>query len=432
MTDSAVTNLHFSPLGNDSGISSQNGSSSGRRKYVLQNQAARLLSHRRVARCHRTLLPGAGLVEVVRSQRAGHAWYQGLFVCADPWCCPACASRIGAERTDELKRALVAASNLAWTPALLTLTLRHTNDDPVVDVRRALNGAVTKFKQDGSFRRLKLKYGWVGDIRNLETTYGAHGWHPHCHFLVFFDRQLTTAELSDLEQELYQIWERKLESFGFDASYEHGIDFKTADGDIAAYVAKFGRQPAGHWGAGEELGRSTAKRGHLHGLTPFELLESSTFRRRDPFWKGKGRHVGNADRAGELFQEYAAAFKGAHQLQWSKGLRDMLDVRTADDQAVAEQDDVYGDAEQVITLDQVSWRTIVNSELRAELLDEAKHGNGPRLFAWLRMNGVYLIDLRQFDMGPRSPAAARPRASPPAAHASAGQPSIFDPESQGG
>ena len=337
----------------------------------------------------------------MKSATAGHAWYQNLFVCGDVWCCPVCAARIGARRTEELQRAVDTADERGWMVALLTLTLRHSRADQLPALRDALIGAVSKFKQGRAYTALMHKYGLVGDIRNLEPTYGPAGFHPHCHFMLFFERQLGTAELSELEQELYTIWARKLKSVGFDATYEHGIDLRTTRKDIADYVAKFGRQPKAGWGLAEELGRSTSKRGHEDGLTPFELLAASLLPSEAKFWHGKGRHVGSPQRAAALFVEFADAFKGAHQLQWSRGLRDKLEIWSEEsDEALAETAEVYADAEQVVTLAARPWQVIVDAELRAEFLEAAFHLDRVKLFAWLAMHGVYLVDLTQFDMPP--------------------------------
>ncbi|PCN86444.1 hypothetical protein AS583_19820 [Acinetobacter baumannii] len=55
------------------------------------------------------------------------------------------------------------------------------------------------------------------------------------------------------------------------------------------------------------------KKGKEGGLTPFDLLQLSF---EDELVFGR--------KPSQLFKEYAAAFKGARQLMWSRGLKDVL------------------------------------------------------------------------------------------------------------
>lgn len=326
------------------------------------------------------------------SKERGQARYKNLYLCNDVWACPTCAARIAAGRRDELQTGLAAAFQKGWTPVLVTLTLRHHQGDRLATLLDALLASVRGFKSGRGFKDLRYEYDWRGDVRGLEVTYGANGWHPHCHLLVFLGRELTSSQLSGFRRWIAERWQHQLELRGQSASLEHGVDVRAADADIADYVAKFGRAPENTWTSADEIARSISKRGHRDGLTPWQLLDLYGRDQDDDLLQQNAAIVKSGDHAGRLYVEYAETFATRSQLQWSRGLRDALDMgRELDDDEVI--DDIPGDEEEIAMIDGEAWKLICRLELRGELLDVAAAYGRAGLRAWLKALGISHIDL---------------------------------------
>lgn len=360
---------------------------SGRkRRYKLQDYAARLLPNHRVAQCQRLLTPTAAGISVMHSPECKSAYFRNTITCNRLWECPVCAEKITNQRREELSAAIASARRLGWSPVLLTATLRHSKADKLADVLGALLAAWRAFTSGKGYQELSEQWYWQGSIKSLEPTYGINGWHPHLHFLIFLSGDPKSFNIGGFKDMVSDRWMQVLKRQGFDASYEHGIDVRTADADIADYVAKFGREPkeAG-WTASREMTKGGSKRGKQEGLTPFQLLEI--------FGKGDDSEeylqasgvVGSSKQAGALFSEYVAAFSGRKQLVWSRGLREALalapELSDADEAAVQP-----ADAVELVLIERSSWKLIAASGRRGDLLDVAAAGDAIQLRAWLWAN----------------------------------------------
>lgn len=162
-----------------------------------------------------------------------------------------------------------------------------------------------------------------------------------------------------LKKWLADRWLSSLEKFGFDASYEHGLDVKTADSEIAEYITKYGREPKEKtWGVEHEIASSHSKRGRGDGLTPFQLLECYEF---------------GDFRAKHLFKEYAAALDGKRQLVWTKGLRELLALpEEVEDEQLALIEEPETETFIEISID--GWKVVCLHSLHARVLNLAGWG----------------------------------------------------------
>jgi hypothetical protein len=294
-------------------------------------------------------------------------------VCANVWACPVCSAKISERRRAELDEALTLHQDQGGGVYHMLLTLPHT--------RRDLPGPLVALLLD-TFRRLcSGKYalsalipGYVGFVRALETTYGENGWHPHLHLLVFTQHALTDDQLALVQLKIFAKWEaRVLKVTGKKASRK-GFSFAAAErGSVDVhldaardYVAKFGTDreleeivvQRRTWGAADELTRSHLKDKGLGGRSPWKLLADFT---------DGDKH------AGMLWKEFAAAFKGRAQLQWSRGLRAALslDQELDDDQAAAavEAEDVL-----LARITVEDWKIILDNNLRGLVLEVLRAG----------------------------------------------------------
>ena len=215
----------------------------------------------------------------------------GVISCGNVWACPVCSRRISAQRADELNALLAWARSEGHAVAMVTTTFRHDRSMTCSWSVDALKRAHKRLVQSKGWRKLPL----VGHVVATEITHGqAAGWHPHGHRLVIL--RGTPAEAQASLEALREGWLGCLAREGLTGNaHAWQVQPASAAGD---YVAKFG--------AAEELTLGDKKAGRSGARTPWQLLADA----RD----------GDA-RAGRLFQDYAAAFKGKRQLQWSHGLK---------------------------------------------------------------------------------------------------------------
>jgi hypothetical protein len=267
-----------------------------------------------------------------------------------------CAARIAESRRLELQLGIRRWSEKGGRVYLMTLTAPHTRELPLADFLAMWKKALNRFKGCATYQRISARYGRVGSVRSLEVTWGANGWHPHTHDLVFAAPGL----LDDYHaiEELRQEWTRICLKVGLGDSAKrndmlaHGFDLQ--GGDYAAeYVAKFGRQPTLEgWGVTDELTRAHSKTGLRVGhMTPFALLLAC--------------RRGDAG-AGALFVEYARNFEGQRMLYWSPKLKLQLGMVDVTDADLARAP--LPAEEGVCQLDADQWRVILSREARGELL----------------------------------------------------------------
>jgi len=254
---------------------------------------------------------------VAISGKSGTAHLRDVFTCGNVWICPTCAVRVSEARREELHDVV-----LSWqeenTVAHTIFTFPHSKWDRLDRNLDKFNAAVRWLTGHRRYRKLRKQLGCVSTVRALEVTWGeSNGWHPHSHMLMFIKGK--DVDLAALEVELKALWREACLQNGLrEPSDEYGL--KVEDGNYAAdYVSK--------WGCAEELTKAHVKRGKRGSLGPWGLLHEYAFN-------------GDCD-AGDCFVEYAKAFKGKHQLQWSRGGRAAvgLDVEMSDAELANHADD---------------------------------------------------------------------------------------------
>lgn len=309
----------------------------------MQSGVRELLPEHRIQGCYRHRLPGdVEGVRVYRRMSSPSTYYRGLKVCGSVWCCPVCAAKISERRRVELSGAVGLWRKTRGQVLLLTLTVPHSFGTEAFEVLDKLLKAFDSFKS-GKYRLANLVPGYVGTVRALEVTHGQNGWHPHLHVLVFSDGP--SLDLQELEIKLRDRWARVVMRHKLGAINAHGL--RLDDGSKAARYA-------GKWGMAEELTKAHVKDGRRGGRTPWALLKD---------------YMGGDAQAGALFREFVAAFKGRSQLQWSRGLRDLLGlaVEKSDEELATET--IQADDLLMARIGAEDWRTIRRYNLRGQVLE---------------------------------------------------------------
>jgi hypothetical protein len=347
------------------------------RRWALQAQARELLPGERVAWCLRRTMFDAATgrsmpwVYVMYSAKIRRAHYGNLMCCSSVWHCPLCAAKISERRRLELVAGVDASG---YQPVLVSVTLQHHLADSLRGSLDALLGAWVCLKSGRSWQDFKNDHGLVGSVRSLEVTYGSSGWHPHLHIL-FFARP--GVDVPALSAALKLRWIEHLKKFKRTASLAYGVDVRSANSDVADYVAKWGREPVDKlrpaaWSVESELTKSGSKFARGESSSMLGLL--------DRFADGDAA-------AGELWKIYAREFKGKRQLVWSAGLRELLGLGkelTDEELAVLEVED----ASLLATLSLQTWRGVLGNDARGELLEVASKGDAGMLWAWLHNLGI--------------------------------------------
>lgn len=313
-------------------------------RYRLKWAADELRGGRQRA-CHRARQSRERPVTVELETARRRAYYGGLQVCGSVWGCPICAAKISEHRRAELEAAIIAAHALGLQVVLLTLTVRHGLGDDVRVLLRGIRAARRSLVSGRSGAEWTREVGVVGSIRALEVTHGVNGWHPHLHVLLFLGPHQLTLE--QIQAGYTSRWIDACVKAGLPAPLP-GVACQVQDGAHAArYVSK--------WGLAEELTKGHIKRARV-GRTPTDLLRA---------------YADGDQRAGELWREYAAAFKGQVQLRWSRGLRALLGLPDAlSDEEIAQGTDAA--AEVLVTLTGYQLRALVGARALCSVLEVAE------------------------------------------------------------
>ena len=278
-------------------------------RYRHQRAAARLLPESRTGLCLWAVASLSYGVDVIHNTAEDRARFSGLQTCGSVWSCPCCSGTVSETRRGELNALLAWARAEGLHPVMLTLTARHGADHALPALLNSMKEAKRRLANHRQSKAMRPRI--IGHVTATEVTGGGvNGWHPHFH-QVLLVKAASQAEALELVEALREPWLAALKSEGLDGA---GAAFQVQGATAAG-------QYLGKWGAAEELALSGRKSGRA-GRSPFQLLADYS-------------DAGDK-RAGALFAEYAAAFKGRRQLVWSPGLKKRAGIDEVSDEAAAE------------------------------------------------------------------------------------------------
>lgn len=228
----------------------------------------------------------------------------GLCRCHSVWVCPVCAPEIRAARGAEIGQAVELHLGEGRGVTFGSATVRHGLRDRLRGSYSAVAKGWAAVTQDGSVRRFRERHGYVGFCRACEMTWGAaNGWHPHVHWLDFWEELLSDQELAEYEGLVYSAWSASVVRQGMGRpSRRRGVKVKPVrDAGVGDYVTALDPFQAGH-----ELTSLSTKAAKSFGLTPFDVLRMVVDQGGMP-WTG-------------LWWEYEGATRGRRMLGTSRGL----------------------------------------------------------------------------------------------------------------
>ena len=317
-------------------------------RFALKSAAVRLLDKgHRTSKCMRWRVSKQE-TQVLKGATTDRAFFSGLQVCAMPWTCPVCASKISERRRLEVAKAMKQAEALGLKVALITPTVPHGLGDDLAAMADAMQKAWSSLWQGKAGMQLRDRLGLFGHIRALEVTHGANGFHPHFHALMFYHPDQTRFE--EWGEIVPAAWRKAAVRAGLPApSLDHGC--QVDDGTKAAqYVAK------GVWGLESEVTKGHVKKGKRGSRTPFDLLRD---------------YMRGDKQAGAIWRAYAQAFEGRRQLYWSNGLKKLLAIAELSDEEIAHKPDDEK-ALLLATISDQQWKLIYRRRMESAVLDLAE------------------------------------------------------------
>lgn len=320
-------------------------------KYQRQDKARFLVASKSLESCCRTPIAGRGSVQVFQS--GDKMSFGGLMTCGSVWQCPVCASKVTEKRRAELKIATDVWKLNGGQVVMATLTVPHYYNDNLQDLLDNTSLAFRRLTNNRAWKEAMKQAGIVYRIRCLEVTHGGNGWHPHFHVLLFVKGQLEDVDLAYLQFDLLATWQNSCVSVGLPMPNQHGLQISSPDA-AAEYVSK--------WGMEEEMTKGHLKQGKKEGqFAPFALL--------DEYAKGD-------EKAGELFRDYAKAFKGKRQLVWDRKLRDAVGLgqEKSDAELAEEEETEKKESVLVAIIPCDAWSVIIKNHLREDLLEALRDG----------------------------------------------------------
>lgn len=340
-------------------------------RHRLRRAAGRVVGGR-VAGCGRKRTAQA--VTLWRREDGG-VCFRGVETCGSIWNCPVCAAKIAEGRRCDLAALIEAATAAGHAAYMLTLTIPHARLDKAAELRRVVAAAWRKVQQGRQWAALRRAFGIVGYVRALEVTHGdGHGWHPHLHVLLTTAEPLDARRMRALHVLIFRRWRRRVAELLPGKPCAFGAtDFRPAT--ASDYVAK--------WGADSEVAKAGSKLGRRGGRSPWQLLADYDLGDR---------------RAGALFAEYAAAFKGARHLTYSRGFREAYGLRDApaDEQLAEEGAEIApelplndgGGVGQIGAFDAPTWDALAGRGLTGGVAEAARADGWRGVELYLRRHGL--------------------------------------------
>jgi hypothetical protein len=187
------------------------------------------------------------------------------------WVCPVCAPEIRSARGTEIALAvelhLLGGGGVEFGTATMPHEFGHRLRDTYSVVAKAWNSVGV----DKSVRAFRKSHGYWGFVRTCEVTYGQNaGWHPHVHWLDFWEEPLTTVDRSHYVRVVLNAWRASVIRQGFGSpSDARGVRILPVR--EAKYAEDVGRYMTAAK-AGHELTNLTTKEARRSGMAPFEIL----------------------------------------------------------------------------------------------------------------------------------------------------------------
>lgn len=305
--------------------------------------------------------------------------------------CPNCGPRIGADRRQDINRAVENWRAGGGVVLMLTLTLRHHKGQRFAELAGAMSGCWAAATGGRGWVKDRQLHGIAGTVRVWEEKWSiASGFHCHVHALLFLDAPTDdTPEISTLLASMFGRWARAAVAQGLAAPLMIGQELHLVTGDdageqLGGYFAKQAEDTASKtaesmaWELSNPNGKAAGD-----SFTPAEILEYA---------------VGGDDTMAAVWAEYEQGMIGRRTIAWSKGLRDLvgLDAEKTEQEAADQETSTKEDT--VLSMTARSWLRLSSARgKRYELLRLVTQESPEAALAWLHSLGcVAVLGLHDF------------------------------------
>lgn len=310
--------------------------------------------NRRMRWCGSRIARGLDGVGVYARPDRAYGRLSGVCVCGQSVCCPVCAPRIAAFRSEEVAKAYQRARNNGWEARLETFTKPHELD-------RRPNALLLEFRE---FADLWRSYNHNADRRERsaeghhlgrEVNWGNNGWHYHHHRLRY-DRPGAFEPIRAKAQWLSILRKNGYDRPGVEDHAYHCGDVTDEAGAI--YCAKLATSvEAQARSIGSEVASSITKGRNLNSLLADHVrgdLQAA------PVWVN-GVSCVTATKVSSV--------------RWSRGLRWKLGMEVIEksDDEIA-QEEVLSTDEFLGALNPYQWRAVLEHRAEFALLCAANQG----------------------------------------------------------
>lgn len=267
-----------------------------------------------VRTCKRHLVGNDGGVRPVRD--GTRTALRNLVTCKVWKVCPDCGYRELTAMRRMIETALAANHRKKGSAALVTLTLQFERGTGLARRWDHLAGCIAKLARPVAVVRARKEAGWLGALKLVHPVYtSGGGWHIHVHFLYFFNRKITMAELETLRRVEVASWREAARSRRLRPPSNGRQDYQMVENSEKSFrrVAKYLTKGI------EEIQfddrRETAVDGEsVNGRSPWSILNDiATEDDGEPsdllFWR-----------------EWEAASVRRHMVDWSDAVLEVLDL----------------------------------------------------------------------------------------------------------
>jgi hypothetical protein len=263
-------------------------------RYGRRTKLWSITSLPRVHKCGKTPI-GAVQIQV----KDGVAFTRNLTTCGSVWVCPVCSAKVLAKRQLEIADAITAWQKRNGYFVFHTITLPHPKGANVARQRLGLKTAWDAINK-GRFSALNKTYGQAGYLKVIECSSGDCGFHLHLHVIRFTTRWLTSNEVLDWSESLFNQMSKALVKKGFRAPNIKAQAFDQVEitAEWSGYFAKSFDNPVDAASSTENVSRD-------HSV--WRLLDKAIATPKSIYTR--------------LWNDYEKGTHNLRQMTWSQGFR---------------------------------------------------------------------------------------------------------------
>lgn len=341
---------------------------SRRAALALRERLWSVSSLERVRKCGK--VPHGFELPLVESPGGGYR-LTGLCTCHSVWACPICAPEIRAAWGGRIAAGILARLGDGGGVSFGTSTLSHAKAQPLRSTYGLVVSCWHAVSTDKSVRKFRKAHGWSGFIRTSEVTWGQRsGWHPHMHWLDWWEDVPSSEELRSYQDVVYGAWSRAVVRIGgrYSSPGNGVLVLPVSENDDSEKLGNYLTDITPR-SAAFELTSISTKAARLEGMAPFQLLAKV-------YGPGSKPWV-------DLWWEYEQATKGRRMIGASRGLLAAL--------GIDEDDPEPGEAGEVVAVvyaedwSKIRWFTSAGLAGVQAILEQAAAGGQMAVNAAVRL-----------------------------------------------